>query len=305
MDKFELYDSCIDAINLALNDIKNKTMTLKRPEDVFYYRFFTGQIVKEEIMELVSNTNVAMVHHALDCIKLNTRGSITTGVIGSYSENIKEADFVFAMQYLKGLMQQAINLKRKVEIEVDKDYFINDLIEVCRLMQGNSIYLGDVKENIRNDYVRDLLEFKGYIAKDQTRQSISKNKKDAGELDLLIRANTKVQHQIVIEGLNLDSCDTNYIKEHFDKLFTYDTNGNDFNVILGYVTAKKFEEHCLKYKRYIEEEYDGEHKPIESEVIKIEGTGKMFMLRSAHSIGTKTSMVYHLLVQYIEDGLKH
>lgn len=55
----------------------------------------------------------------------------------------------------------------------------------------------------------------------------------------------------IIEALNLDSLDTNYLDRHLDKVYRYDTVGNVFNIILAYVRVVNFSKFCEKYFEHI------------------------------------------------------
>ena len=97
--------------------------------------------------------------------------------------------------------------------------------------------------------------------KDQSRQGESKNGKDAGELDLFVCENA-MQQDVIIEGLNLFSCDTTKIKNHYEKIWGYDKSGNPLNVFLVYANVEDISQFSEKYKEYFES-YKGEF-PCES-----------------------------------------
>ncbi len=298
MEKYDLYKAQIDLIDTFINDWTNGKNTLGRPGDVFYYRFFNGQLLKEELADLIPNNNISYIHYLLEAI---WQGNIiSTGI--NYSMNIIPTDKVISgLNYLKDLIQNEIDNHNQMCSELDKNVFLGDLIQACKMMQANRTYIGkdsdgnDIEENVRNDYLRDMLEFKGYVAKDQTRQGFSKSGKDAGELDILIRCNTKVQSQIVIEGMNLNSIKKDVVTDHFEKVFEYDTNGNNYNILLSYVSASNFDNFCLKYKRFFDD-YSGEHVCGCVAVERIEGISEMYLLKTTHNIGTKNNELYHLLV---------
>lgn len=298
MEKYDLYKTQIELIDTFINDLTNKKSTLERPGDVFYYRFFKGQLLKEEVADLLPNKNVSSVHSLLDSI---WKGSITSTGINYGGHFLPVSNVISELKYVKGLIQNEITNHNQMCSELDKNTFLDDLIQACKMMQANRTYIGkdskgnDIEENIRNDYLRDMLEFKGYVAKDQTRQGFSKSGKDAGELDILIRCNTKVQSQIVIEGMNLTSIEKDIVKDHFEKIFEYDTNGNNYNVLLSYVSASDFSSFCLKYKRFFDD-YGGKHVCGSVAVERIKGTSEMYLLKTTHNIGTKNNELYHLLV---------
>ncbi len=60
---------------------------------------------------------------------------------------------------------------------------VKDVILVCAKLISNEIYY-DASEDRRNTYVRDLLDEKGYVVRDQTRHGLSPQGKDAGKVDI-------------------------------------------------------------------------------------------------------------------------
>lgn len=120
-------------------------------------------------------------------------------------------------------------------------------------VQGNKIYYGK-KEDELNDGVRDNLGMV-YDMKDQTRQGISPNGKDAGEVDLQIyREGLPI---VMLEGLKVSSVNRSYIQIHIDKVLTcYDPFGCPYVYIIIYVTAKKFADFWESCLEYIRDEYD-------------------------------------------------
>ncbi len=144
------------------------------------------------------------------------------------------------------------NIKRQSPQSDKKqsEKIIKDLVSACIKLQANSIYYG-ASENQRNDFIRDLMETAGYDVKDQTRRGTSLSGKEAGEIDILIK-----EEQLpitIVEALNLSSMNTTYLNGHINKIYNYDTAGNEFNVLLVYVTANDFHAFCSKYIRHIRE----------------------------------------------------
>ncbi|WP_394903055.1 hypothetical protein [Clostridium butyricum] len=94
-----------------------------------------------------------------------------------------------------------------------------------------------------------------------------------GELDLRIMNNNK--EISIIEALNLDSCDTNNIKLHINKIFGYDINGNVVNFVLIYGTSKNPDKLWKKYELYLKNEFRNDclksninYKFIEAGIVK-------------------------------------
>lgn len=129
---------------------------------------------------------------------------------------------------------------------------LDKLITACLKMQGLILYRGGAAENDRNKFVANLLESGGYLNKDQTQWSISHEGKMPGEIDIFL-VDTDGKPYIIVEALNLDSLRADYVDLHIDKIFKYDVNGLENNVILVYSEAKKFNPLWERYVKYIKE----------------------------------------------------
>lgn len=148
--------------------------------------------------------------------------------------------------------------------------FIDCLYNICIKLQGNTKYI-NATEDERNDYIRDMLEQHNYVIKDQTRRGLSSTGISSGEVDILVEKD-KVPFSI-IEALNLNYLDKDYLAKHLRKIYTYDTIGNLFNVCLVYAELKDFvsfwEKYCnfvksfkypyplLSYDETLDNEYEG------------------------------------------------
>lgn len=127
--------------------------------------------------------------------------------------------------------------------------FIDRLYSICIKLQGNTKYI-NATEDDRNDYVRDMIgQYDDYVIKDQTRRGLSSTGISSGEVDILVEKDN-VPFSI-IEALNLNYLDKNYLAEHLQKIYTYDANGNLFNVCLIYAKLKDFASFWEKYCDYI------------------------------------------------------
>lgn len=175
--------------------------------------------------------------------------------------------------------------------------FIGKLYWACVKLQGNSKYI-DSSEDGRNDYIRDLLDGRDYVIKDQTRRGLSASGKSSGEIDILVeKGNFPFT---LIEALILTSLSKEYLGKHLDKIYTYDTTGNQFNVCLVYAEVKDFasfwEKYCEFVKSYkytypllssdekIDEEFDGSE-------IKI--------MTTTHNRSGKPTKLYHICVKIL------
>lgn len=126
--------------------------------------------------------------------------------------------------------------------------FIERLYNICIKLQGNAKYI-NATEDERNDYIRDMLGQYEYVIKDQTRRGLSSTGISSGEVDIYVEKN-RVPFTI-IEALNLNSLDKNYLAKHLNKIYTYDTTGNLFNVCLVYAELKDFTSFWEKYSDFV------------------------------------------------------
>ena len=136
-------------------------------------------------------------------------------------------------------------------IKISYNELEDDILQCGLKLQGDTLMILKGKENDRNTYFRNMLSAnKHYIVNDQTLNGTSNNQKAAGELDLLIK-NSKEMPIAIIEALTLSYVNKNYIAEHINKLFLYDTWGLSNNYILVYVENHNFAAFKKTYKDYI------------------------------------------------------
>lgn len=132
--------------------------------------------------------------------------------------------------------------------DIEKTLY-EDIIYCCEKIQAD-FTLKTALENTINDRIRNLLDAKGYDVKDQTRHGSSATGKDAGNLDILIKmGNFPIA---LVEALRLDSVKKEYISEHIDKIYKYDTLGFKFNFLISYVKTKNFKDFCNRYIKLIQ-----------------------------------------------------
>jgi hypothetical protein len=153
---------------------------------------------------------------------------------------------IYAIKVKK--IKSSIFLKSTQNIESQPDLFIRDLYLACIKLQARKLYV-NATEDERNDFIADLLETNGYRLKDQTRRGSSAAGKSSGEVDIFIEKNGLPF--TIIEALNLDSLNTSYLNTHLDKIYSYDTAGNLFNVCLSYVKIKDFGSFWDKYCAHV------------------------------------------------------
>lgn len=150
-------------------------------------------------------------------------------------------------------MEMAINTEKQI-LSYNYPSFCNDLIEAC-------LFLTNTKYNKRsedeyNDYIRDLLEFRGYTVTDQNRAGNSvgsryKTKVNMGERDLVVKQG--IHDRTIIEALRLSSNDTTKINEHYKKLINdYNPLGLKNTFLVSYfVDSDSFASFTVKYENHI------------------------------------------------------
>lgn len=155
-----------------------------------------------------------------------------------------ESEYNVIWANLENVMKEGMGRKNS------KETLLLDLLAACIKLQSNFTYR-IASENQRNDFIRDLLKMAKYDVIDQTRRGVSPSGKSTGEVDILVEE--EGFPITIIEALNLDSLNTSYLDMHIDKIYSYDTNGNMFNIILSYVSVVDFSKFCEKYFKHIQE----------------------------------------------------
>lgn len=175
--------------------------------------------------------------------------------------------------------------------------FISTLYQVCVKLQGNSKFI-DASEDERNDYIRDMLDREEYVIKDQTRRGLSAKGERAGEIDILVEKDNAPF--TIIEALILDSLKEDYLRKHLDKIYTYDTTGNLFNVCLVYAECKRFASFWDKYCDFVKQ-YKYPYPLISSdESIDQEYVGsELKIMTTTHNRSGKLTKLYHICVKIL------
>lgn len=181
-----------------------------------------------------------------------------------------------------------------ITVTADEMAFINNLFLACVKLQRNTLF-SDVNEDQRNDFIRDILETGGYQVKDQTRQGFSSTGISTGEVDLLVQHNDLPL--CIVEALNLNSLNKNYLNLHLDKLYTYDTLGNKFNVILSYVSISDFGTFWDKYRNHIKNHsYLYELIECDETVLEMHDYTDIKYMRTIHNRNGSETSLWHISV---------
>lgn len=137
------------------------------------------------------------------------------------------------------------------DTELYFEKFFQDFKAACLRMQANNA-VNKAIEDVKTQYIRDLLNSGNYSAQDQSQRGVSATGVLAGEVDLLIN-NKNMMPITMIEALNLCSIDSAEIKLHIDKITNYDTSGLQKNIILIYTYTANFDDFIRRYIRHINE----------------------------------------------------
>lgn len=192
------------------------------------------------------------------------------------------------------------NSDKSLSLDFTKDFgsqdvFIKNLVRACLNLQARKHY-SNSSEDERNDYIGDILWAIGYNVKDQTRRGSSSAGKEAGEVDIFVSKDGLPF--TVVEAMNLDSVNTNYINKHLDKVFSYDGAGNKFNVCLSYVKVADFASFWEKYSVHVSNyRYPS---PILSSDLRIDdeyGYSELKIIKTCHIRSGRTVYLYHICVR--------
>lgn len=202
-----------------------------------------------------------------------------------------ENEFNLIWDKLENVMKERGREKRKNS----KETILNDLLSACVKLQSNATYYAR-SENQRNDFIRDLLKMAKYDVIDQGRRGLSSIGKCPGEVDILIEEDGLPV--TIIEALNLDSLNTNYLDNHIDKIYRYDTVGNMFNIILSYVSVFDFSKFCEKYSKHIKEyQYIYPLKSVDDEfMIEKFPYSDIRVMKTLHNRNGCETILYHVCV---------
>lgn len=194
---------------------------------------------------------------------------------------IKNSDNALSMNFTKDLNSQ--------------EAFVKNLVIACLNLQARKHY-SNAREDDRNDYIGDILGAIGYAVKDQTRRGSSSSGKDSGELDIFVSKDGLPF--TVIEAMNLDSLSTSYINEHLNKIFSYDTSGNKFNVCLSYVKIADFESFWEKYSEYVANYiYPAPLLSLDKSIDDEYGYSELRIMKTYHSRSGRAVSLYHICVR--------
>lgn len=208
-------------------------------------------------------------------------------------ENIKiNGKNVFVIKIKNSYENLSMNFTRDLD---SQEGFVKNLIVACLTLQARKHY-SNASEDERNDYIGDMLAAIGYTIKDQTRRGSSSSGKGSGELDIFVSKDRLPF--TVIEAMNLSSLSTNYINEHLDKIFSYDTSGNKFNVCLSYVKIADFDSFWERYSEHVtNHSYPAPLLSLDTSIDDEYGYSELRIMKTNHNRSGRTVSLYHICVR--------
>ena len=270
--------------NLALLMLQ----ALDNSEDYGYIVMGVSKVIGSYAVSGVSSTTQDRAKEpiatALDLI--SSALEVEYGNISIDGENVfviklKNCDETLSMDFKKDLGSQ--------------DDFIKNLVIACSNLQARKHY-ADASEDERNDYIGDILEAIGYSIKDQTRRGSSATNKGSGELDIYISRDRLPF--TVIEAMNLTSVQSDYINQHLDKIFSYDTAGNEFNVCLAYVKVADFNSFWGKYSAHVaSHNYPAPLLSADTSVDDSFRFSELKVMKTTHDRSGREVSLYHICVR--------
>lgn len=142
------------------------------------------------------------------------RRYIVTNDNESYAEKVGELK-AQGVELLSEFNIEKSATAREENIPYNATSFYHHMLEALSLVASSR---ASRLENEHNDHLRDLLSFKGYVVKDQSRLGRSATGRNVGSLDLVIFDNNN--WVTIIEPLKLASVDKSNIMLHYNKLIS-------------------------------------------------------------------------------------
>lgn len=262
----------------------NYKATLSKIEVILSENDIDGKTVEflEYLKEILISEDIKAINNYQEGLKENFP-MLTEDDLNSFKGSLDQSNVSEAVYNLLCAIQRLTPSK-----------VLDSVVYSCIKLQANSAYK-NCKEDVRNDYIRDLLSAQKYQVSDQTRQGTSQEGKSSGEIDILILENNMPCS--LLEALNLDSLNTGYLNDHINKIYKYDTLGYRYNFIVSYVKIKDFRTFWTKYINHIKE-YKYPY-PLDSVEEKLEDKYCYPNLKIASSTLTRNGMkttLYHICV---------
>jgi len=172
------------------------------------------------------------------------------------------------------------------------------VFRACDLIQKNKEYWSSGNlhtEPERNRQISTMLEAADVHVQQERPSSISPNGKADGELDFYI-VDAGLTPVTIMEALNLDSIRKDYLNNHLDKVFSYDSNGLNELFFLVYSDAANFSGFYQKYLKHIES-YDFKF-PMTNSLVSDSEFSEIKLLKTSHERSGETINLNHLIINF-------
>lgn len=261
--------------------------TLNSSEEYGYIAMGVTKLIDRYTVVGVSKTIIQNIKEPIE-----TAMKLISHEIEAEYENINiDGNNIFVIK----LKNESVPLSFNFTKEQSQDAFVRNIIRACLNLQARKIY-SDSSEDERNDYIGDILGAIGYSIKDQTRRGSSPTGKDSGELDIFVSKDGLPF--TVVEAMNLNSVNTSYIDEHLNKLFSYDTSGNKFNVCISYVKVGNFASFYKKYTDHVSNYcYPSPILSVDTSIDDDYGYSELRVMKTIHNRSGKEFILYHICIR--------
>ena len=181
--------------------------------------------------------------------------------------------------------------------EITCEKVCEDLLSACAQIQGDPLYWYQ-KEDPRSRQIRTILRNRGFFVLDQTQYGHAPGGINPGEIDLMIMKD-QTDPLTIIEAMNLDSVDKNYIRDHLIKLLDfYNPKGMEELFLVAYVQKAKrnFQNFWKSYLEYIKGTDAGDFKYVGTKELDTEGHYLKHVL-AEYDCGGASYKVHHICMR--------
>ena len=173
---------------------------------------------------------------------------------------------------------------------------LQSIIYAGTAIMGNTAFK-NASEDEMNKQIANILESKGFRPKDQTQYGLSPTGKSFGELDIQVVDDLGIPYT-VIEGVVASYVDKKNLREHINKVFTYDALGVKKNFIVVYYRGKNFVDFKKNYQDFLKT--DTFSTPLEKVIQEMEfSSSYLTVLKSTHKRDDEDVELYHIVFKVL------
>lgn len=175
---------------------------------------------------------------------------------------------------------------------------LNNLLTICQRMQNNSIFY-DTSENIRNDYLYDMINMGPFRALNQRRESTEQSEKSAYEPDIVLYMNEEIEVSI-LECLNIRGKEKHIWQNHIQRLLlNNNVHGNPILYMLYFIDCNKTSYYTfVQYFCDLMKQYNPQPFSVIPESFEKQITPWEFIscCKNSYCMGNIETEVYHIFV---------